>query len=51
MHFTICAGLAYGRLVCYGLCQICYIGNIYHYKFSLINWTVSKKTGLNEYGK
>ena len=30
MHFTICAGLAYGRLVCYGLCQICYIGNVYH---------------------
>ena len=30
LHFTICAGLVYGRLGCYGLCQICYTGNVYH---------------------
>ena len=26
MHFTMCVGLAYGRLVYYGLRQICYTG-------------------------
>ena len=30
LHFIICACLVYGRLGCYGLCQICYTGIVYH---------------------